>query len=293
MTRKWLPMKYGLLSYSSMSKFLECPRKFAFQYIDKLEVESEEGVGLLRGRLFHNIIDTRDFSKSDAEPSLEQHNRALVRAAAKMFLEKKDRGDFPVVTSTEQKIINEKEQFIGYVDEMSVDEVSGNWMVGELKTGSKFDPVKYAIAETKHQTALYKGMADEFCAERFLSPQDFAGLNYKEIIFPNIKPLKGRGKNAVQETMEDFEKRAYEKTLVLHKIVKVADSTVNSALMTFRHVLDGIDNLGKNSDNYPKNCNSCLHPYFGICPYFKACWGVDISLQDNISSDIDSSELPE
>lgn len=290
MTRKWLPMKYGLLSYSSMSKFLECPRKFAFQYIDKAEVEGEDGIGLIRGRVFHSIIDTNNFDALQEIP--DDVNRALVSAVAKLYLKKKERGDFPVVTHTEQKIINEKEQFIGYADEMSVDEKTGNWMVGELKTGSIFNPVKYAIAETKHQTALYKGMAEQFCSERFLSTNDFAGLNYKEVIFPNIKPLKGRGKNAVPESIDAFEARVYDKAQIYHKIVKVSDSTVSDALYTFRNVLDAIDHLGSNPDKYMKNCNSCLHPHFGACQYLELCHGIKINLTDEVSSDIDMGEIP-
>jgi hypothetical protein len=275
-----------------MSKFLECPRKFAYYYIDKIETEFEEGQGLLRGRAFHDVIDSGNFAKIN-EHIKDEPNRALVRAAARRFIEKKAVGDFPPVTHTEQKIVNEEECFLGYADEMSIDENTGAWMVGEMKTSSKFDPVQYAIAETKHQTALYKGMAKPFCSSKFLSVNDFAGLNYKAVVFPFIKPLKGRGKAAVAETMEDFEKRAYEKTMILHKIIPVKDNIVDDAMFTFRHVVASIDHIGKNSNRYPKNCGSCNHNFFGLCEYFEICTGLNITLQDEISSDIDSSELPE
>jgi hypothetical protein len=276
-----------------MTKFLECPRRFAYHYIDKIETTFEEGIGMLKGRAFHDAIDSGNFDKLDENLGNHEPEKRLVKAAVRMFREKKERGDFPVVTHTEQKIINEEECFLGYMDEVSIDDKSGLWMVGEMKTSAKFDPVAYAIAETKHQTALYKGMAKPFCSSKFLSVNDFAGLNYKAVIFPFIKPLKGRGKNAVAETLDAFEQRAYEKTMILHKIVPVRDNIVNDAMHTFRHTVAAIDHLGKNSDRYPKHCGSCNHIYFGLCEFIEVCMGIKVSLQDDISSDIDSSELPE
>jgi hypothetical protein len=175
---------------------------------------------------------------------------------------------------------------------MTVDEESGNWMLGEMKTGGKFDPVAYAIAETKPQTALYKAMSVPFCSERFLSHKDFAGLSFKQIVFPFIKPLKGRGKNAVPETMEDFELRAFDKTMILHKIIKVQDQTVANAVYTFRHVLASIDHLGPRSENYPRNCQACNHPWFGLCAYFEICHGIKLDLGESIGSDIDTEDAP-
>ena len=290
--RFWLPMRSGLLSFSAMSKFQECPRKWALQYIDNVQIEQEEGDGLLRGRAFHEAIETNDPEQAAANLK-DQADGALVRAASRKYLEAKQRGDFPKVTHVEQKIINEERQFIGYVDEMSIDDDNGNWMIGEMKTTKKFNPVEYAIMDIKPQTALYKAMSTPFCSSMGLSVKDFAGLSCKKIVFPGIRPLKGRGKNAVPEAIEDFEKRAYDGVAIYHKIVKVTERVENDALLAFQHTLESIDHLGADSSRYPKHSNSCLHPYFGICPFFQTCHGINLSLNDDIGSNLDCNELPD
>jgi hypothetical protein len=275
-----------------MNLFQECPRHYAWRYIDKPDLPDEpEGTGLLRGRAFHVAVEHNDHNHLGEDHALGSTDQALVRAAAKRYLMMKRAGDFPVETHQEQKIISEEEQFYGRVDSMTVDEDSGLWMVGEMKTSGRFDPTAYAIAETRPQTALYKAMSKQFCSDNFLSHKDFAGLSYKQVVFPFIKPLKGRGKNAVPETLEDFELRAFGKTLVLHKILKVSEQVEKSAVHAFRHTLAAIDHLGPNSNNYPKHCGACINPW-GLCEDFELCHGLKVSMTDDTKLDVDCEDVP-
>jgi hypothetical protein len=301
--RFWLPVRTGLLSYSAMSKFQECPRRYAFSYIDKPDLPDEpEGRGLLRGRAFHTAVENNDHTNLGKDHGLDHVNYVLVRAAAKRYLIMQKAGNLPNAKYQEQKIINEEEQFFGKVDNMDVDEDSGLWTLGEMKTG-KFDPTAYALAETRPQTALYKAMSKQFCSDNFLSHKDFAGLNYIHVDFPNVKPHafkpapksgKNKGIERPAESVEDFELRAFDQTRILHQVLKVRDETVKSAVNDFRYTLAAIDHLGPNSNRYPKHCNACKHPFFGLCEYAEICHGMKLFLTDDapVTLDVDCEDVP-
>ena len=56
-------MKYNPYSASSISTFLQCPRKFKYSKIDKIPVEFRETLALTKGKIIHSL--------------LEHHNKSL------------------------------------------------------------------------------------------------------------------------------------------------------------------------------------------------------------------------
>lgn len=261
------------LSYSSIKRFQECPRSWALHYIDKIDSALDEKPAIQRGHMFHECIEHNDPSIVMDEVGMSPFDQQQVFHAAVKYLEISK--SLPVPTAKEVKIINEEHGFIGYADSVTIND-NGAWLIGEMKTTSYNDPVQWAMHQISQQTALYKTMSRPFCAENFITQKDFVGSSFKQIVFSNKKPLKGRGKSAVSETPQDFGMRIKGDIKVLHQIFTVTPEVESSAMQTFNYVKSMIKHLGDKSNNYPKCQNSCKS-FYGLCEYFEHCWQLNLS----------------
>lgn len=276
-------MKKKLHSYSSIRSFLDCPRMWAYKYIDEVELEFSGSVAMDKGKMFHELVEAENAIMPMADNGLSLFDTAIVRSAAKKYLDMAH--TLPKPTKREVKIINEEKQFIGFADSITIND-DNSWLIGEMKTSSRFDPVEWAINQVSMQTALYKVMSKPWCAENFLSQNDFQGVSFKKIILSAKKPLKGRGKSAVPETLEQYEERIKDDAKVYHQIFAVSEAQERCAIQTYDYVLASIKNLGEKSDAYPK-CNNRCKTAYGVCDYFEHCWGFGFDTQEEGSIDYD------
>ena len=273
-----------LLSYSSMRKFLECPRKWALEKLDNLTVEGEINIPMTRGRAFHECVEMNDPSLVMKNPDLDLFDKQLIYHAVIKYAEVAE--TIPKPTMKEVKIINEEHGFIGFKDSVTIND-DNTWLIGEMKTSARLDPIEWATYQVSHQVGLYKAMCGEWCKDNFLAQEDFAGCSFKKIVFGNKKPRKGRGKNAVPETPEAYIEWAKKDIQVYHQIFKVSEEVQKSALQTFFFVKNAIEHLGNKSENFPKCQNSCKNMY-GICEFFEHCWQIsatDTDEETNIEYD--------
>lgn len=272
-----------LLSYSGIRLFFDCPRAWAFKYLDKVELYSPVNIPMAKGKLFHALVENNSCVLPPEASAISQYDAAVVVSAARKYIETAH--TLPQASMREVKIINEEKGFIGYADSITINP-DNTWLVGEMKTSSKFDAVEWAINHVNLQTALYKAMSKEWCAQNFLMPEEFAGTSFKKIIFSGKKPLKGRGKNAVPETVEEYTERIKDDAKVYHQIFKVNEVQERCAIQTFDYVKEMTKHLGARSENYPK-CNSHCKTSYGVCDYFEHCWGMNIEAENEGEIDYD------
>jgi hypothetical protein len=286
-------MKYklpgsGLMSYSAMSLFLGCPRKYGYKYFDRVDTEERDTSAMDRGRAFHLLVELSGTQKAVTQAFIEvgesYHELARVRVAYERYRDMEQSGALPKMTAREVKIVSEEHQFIGYVDMIGVDD-NGKWRLGELKTTQRFDPVKWATLRINQQIALYTSFADEFAHKEFLSMGDLEGVSYRTVQLSGKKPLEAskvqttptgrpkKGARAEKESPDDFERRIAGDTQVYHQMVHPTREACLSAAQGFRFVKEAVHSARGRSDALPKSAGNCF-AYNRACEYFAHCWGM-------------------
>lgn len=277
----------GLLSYSGMALFLGCPRKYGYRYFDKVEQEVTDTSALDRGRVFHLLVEKNgDVSphKLATEVGGDMYELAKVTAAYSAY--RKMAAALPSLDLKEVKIVSEEHQFIGFVDGIGI-EASGQWRLGEMKTTTRFDPLKWATLAINPQIALYTAFAGEFAHGEFLALSDLQGVSYRTVTYsgkdplePSKNPLTPKTgkvrKNArlEKETVNDYARRIAGDSQVYHQMVSPTEEARLSALQSFGAVKEAIHDARGRSGDLVKNAGNC-HAYGRPCEYFEHCWGLN------------------
>lgn len=275
-----------------MMEFFACPRRYAFRKIEKIEPEDTPAPALDRGTAFHHLVETGGRERDAALVDLDPFEAARVTTAYAEYKALEDSGALPSMTHREVKIVNEEAQFLGYVDMIAVDDVTGKWRLGELKTTMKFDPMKWATLRINTQICLYTAMSIEFAHAQFLDMADMEPVSYRTVLFSGKKPLlptkSARRKTA--ETPEEFEARIKADPKVYHQLVAPDQLAIRSALHTFEKAKEGIDTYFNNPADAPKNPGSC-HLYNRACDFFEHCWGMKPELPETALTENDLDKL--
>lgn len=262
----------GLLSFSGMSTFLSCPRKYAYRYIDKVEAEDTDTSAMDRGKAFHKLVEKAGNVGAD-ELELEPYDHARVTTAYKVYENLQINSALPVLNHHEVRIIDEQHQFIGYIDGVGIQE-SGKWYLGEVKTTASFDPIKWATLATDYQIALYSNFCGDFAHEQFLAKEDLRGVSYRTIVMTKKRPLSVTKKRLTEESPEDYASRIAGDAKVYHQMVVPLEAAKNDALQSFAVVKDAIHGLRGDSKKAHKNPGNC-RAYNRPCEFFEHCWQVN------------------
>lgn len=269
-----LPGK-GLLSYSGMSTFLGCPRKYAYRYIDHVEEESGDRSAMYRGTAFHKLVEFGGaVTDGDTLTQVDgnEYEAAKVKAAFSVYHAMETDGLLPKMNHREVRLLSDEHQYIGYVDMMGVDD-DGKWRLGELKTTARFDALKWGTLSINTQIALYTAFAGEFAHEQFLDMNDLEGVSYRTVLLSAKRPLKPTNKRLGMETPDAYAARIAGDAKVFHAMVSPSEEARVSALQSFNAVKEAVHDLGGNSGKAIKNPGNC-HSYGRACEYFEHCWKI-------------------
>lgn len=279
----------NLLSYSGMTTYLACPRKYAHRYIDKIEMEDVDTSAMDRGRAFH-LLAQHWGKVSDAlllhELDNDQFELAKVQDAFNAYVNMTQSGALPVLNLQEVKIVSEEHQFIGYVDGIKIDDATGQWMLGEIKTAARLDPVKWATLSVNQQISLYTSFAGEFAHGQFLDLDDLIGTSYRTVTLSQKRPSKGTKKDPRPEGADAFAKRIAGDSAVYHQMVKPTAEACHSARQSFEHVKAAVHDLNGDAKRAVKNSGNC-YAYNRPCEYFAHCWGLEPEVKDDQLVEID------
>jgi len=277
----------GLLSNSAMNMYFTCPRKYGYKYFDKVPTEEVAAAAMDRGSAFHQLVE--DDGKTVEDVLLDIVGRDLfelakVKVAYTKYRTFQDRGLLPKLEKNEEKLISEEHQFIGYCDNIGVQD-NGKWMLGEIKTTTRLDPLKWNLLEMNTQISLYSIFLKEFAHKNFLDWDDYLGVSYRTITMSQKKPLLQNKRNKSDETAHEFRERIKNDSDVFHKIVRPTDDAKHSALQAFETAKAGISEMRGRSDAGCKNTNNCF-AWGRACEYFTHCHGLDPH-NDSVSGTID------
>jgi hypothetical protein len=191
---------------------------------------------------------------------------------AKKYKKLEDEGKILKPTHKEQMILNEEHQFVGYADDFLIDEQKGNWCLGENKTVAQTSIFGLHKVMNSFQTALYLEMCGPFLSKFYMSKKDVRCVEVREILVPSIKPLKGRGKNAIPEDDTQFFDRCFEKIQINAMQGLPTEETRKRALITFQKVKEAIDFNRDNEERYHCNHDMCFG-FWGRkpCPFVLHC----------------------
>lgn len=274
----------GALSFSSMSMFTACQQRFANRYVHRLQTEFIGTDSMDRGWAFHKMVENIEnpepvvasvFSRLKNSYEFERVNSAFNEFRSKV----KD-GLVPLLKGSELKLYSEQHQFVGFVDRYDIDEETGQWQLGEMKTSSRFDFNSWLLAPFSFQTALYLKLAmDEWAPSQTLSREDFAGYAYEKVIFSGKKPLKAT-KTKPEETPAQFRERIKGDTKVYHQRIEANVEIQAQAMQAFESAKEGVDLIMRNPSHATKNPSNCFQ-WGRPCEYMRQCWGLD--MEDAIS----------
>ena len=280
----WLPVK--LMSYSAMSLFQGCPRRYAFRYIDKIPADWQGTGAMDRGTAFHALVE-HDGAMPEGLPELNPFDTAKVKSGFRKYKEYQAAGHLPEMEVGELKLVDEERQFIGYVDRHAILK-NGAWRLGEMKTSERFDPMQWQLYPVNPQIALYAEMAQKWANANLLSNDDFLGFSVQKVIFSAKRPGKAR-KSKAAESPEAFAERIREDTRIFVQNVTPSEVVRAEALLTFEHVKESVDHLGSSSSRYPKNIGNCMN--FGrICEFAAHCHGAAFSEGQESLLDVDMTD---
>ena len=284
MSTKRYKLPNGALSFSAMSTFNSCQQRFANRYVHKIQTEFTFSDAMDRGWAFHKMVEHIDnpesviasvYSRLKNTYEFERVNAAFID-----FRDKVSQGVIPLLKGAELRLHSEKHQFIGFVDRYDIDEATGQWKLGEMKTSSRFDFNSWILAPFSFQTALYKVLAmEEWAPSQTLSREDFAGYEYEKVIFSGKRPGKAT-KTKPEETPAQFRERIKGDAKIYHQRIDVSNETQAQAMHAFETAKEGVDIIMRSPSAAVKNPANCFQ-WGRPCEYMRQCW--DLDMEDAIS----------
>lgn len=154
--------KYAPYSYSKMSLYKSCPRKFKFNYIDKIKIKSDKVV-FERGNFLHKIFElypNKDFEFKFRFPEVEQEKDSILdfvyssietNERLNKIMKTKLKAEQVFNFNLDLKPIKDKKNsiFTGFIDHLSFDDgilTIVDWKSGKTKNHSSIEQLrKYAI----------------------------------------------------------------------------------------------------------------------------------------------------
>jgi putative RecB family exonuclease len=163
--------KYAPYSYSKIATYEQCPRKFKYQYIDKIPVERKPQIHFDRGKLFHLLLEfngdlnkikeTKDWKEIKEHGLLSKEQIQEVFKIYKTFISEKPGKDivnkkvfmkeFPLGLNQDLELVpyNSDEVLLrGYIDAAYlIDDRDDICIVVDWKSGKYKEPEKQSYAQ--------------------------------------------------------------------------------------------------------------------------------------------------
>ena len=154
-------LKYQPYSFSKISTYKSCPRKFKFQYIDKIG-KYEDSPALIKGRTVHYLIENSQLSPEEYSEEMKQNIQDYP-------------GTLDIKKNFEESDLGKK-----YLRDIDKDAIQ------EFKIGlsNSLEPAEY------NKESLFNGIIDYICVkEGILYLIDFKTGKYREVRFQDYSQL--------------------------------------------------------------------------------------------------------
>ena len=291
MTSQFIPK----MSYSSACLMRKCERKYWLSKVAQAPVDSDASIdteAFLYGKVYHEILEvTRHKRPGDLKAVTLQVGKkhGMVRdqifrvyAMADKYYSCREQTGLVEVAS---EIRFQDEDFIGFIDSLIEDPVSGLWWILDLKTSTRIGAMLAARVHKDYQLNFYASFLDDIVKALKLQKAKFAGVRYSICTRPQAKPKR-------TETLKEYARRAtvqYEEYVV--------DASALDPQMARAFVQEARDRQNilfkiKNIEETKPNFLSC-EDYFKACEYWSHCYGHNVTSTNKIPKTTFSKPSPE
>lgn len=264
------------LSYSSMKVLYNCEQQYFHEKVAKTPVDSdyEDSDAFGVGKAFHKVMEDTLHNKYDKD--------LLLKA---MEDEKVDAEDYPMLAGMLKKYVRVhklsglkvikcelqvtiSKRFNGFIDMIMVNESSGEWWLGDLKTTKMLDKTLIPRLPKDPQLNLYSYFYKDIASAYDLDPDLFQGCRYRAVTKPTIK-MKSK------ETVDQYIDRLEEHCEAYDIEVPFSMMDIKGVWSMHGEAHDRASQLF--AGEAPKrNYNGCIS-YFKPCKFFSQCHGFEFS----------------
>ena len=304
--KDWLPR--GTLSFSAVSCFAQCQRKFWHKYINKTRKDPDavwDPIRMSIGKCFHEILEHSqhmpDFPPDWPTTTGMRYRRKyqlspfeLAKIVAMLIRYRKFHEASGLLPVANEVMIYD-ETIGGFVDSVMVDPVKNEWWILDDKTAVG---MRKGIKESMRrnlQLSIYAALREKLKPAIDASPhadkcKRFAGVIYRCSLKPGIKFDAKKDANfwltVARCTTETYEIRVPVEQLQIDTMFSEVKSTCRTI------------NLHKSlpGEKLPRNLESCL-AYGDTCEFWSQCYGetatdcrntaIVVSLKDEPASEFD------
>ena len=260
-----------LYSYSRISTYKLCPKKYEYVYKHRLFPIDDNNRKLLLGSIVHKGIELKDTNAlldfiDNEIPTPTNESETLITLALAMVEGYFNRFGTSEKTKNEIRFeipISENIGYQGYIDGL-IEEEDGYWLV-EIKTASTIDKTYLDKLDFNEQINNYFYAVKNNYLEDYTLDKPLLGIKYRILKKPLIRQKQ-------TETIIEFRKRLVEKMndpeyIVEHILyrndddLKLAKEYINQDISTIEH-----------AKIFTKTLTACST--FGRCPYMELCMGM-------------------
>lgn len=276
--------KHRGLSYSSLTTFLGCNRRYFHKKIAKAPIDSDVEEDLLSfeiGKWFHRVLEV-------TEHELDGVTQAGVRSIGEEFRLDVDEYLLMIVAmlksyksmhkkaglkATHFETVIETEDFYGIVD-VILQDGEGNWWIGDMKTAATHNKMMIPSLTRNAQLSLYALHHKELAKSLGLDPEKFKGCRYR--VTTKSKSVKRSNETDAKfverllDTVKSYDYIIPKEMLDTDIIRGIHESAVAHMELNSEETFANLPTAVK--DSYPQNFNNCLN-FFRPCEFWSRCYG--------------------
>ena len=278
--KDWLPK--GCLSFSALSCYSQCKRKFWHRYINHTKKDPDaqwDPIRMTIGKCFHQILEDTCHAPTFAEDwpttigmkyrrkyQLSPFEMAKIVAMLIRYAEF-HRASELIPIADECMVYDET--IGGFIDSVMVDPRRMEWWIVDNKSAAGMRPGLKESIRRNLQLSIYAGLRDKLAkiiAESAYPHATFAGVIYRCSVKPGIK-YNTKVDQDFWATVQRCTTETYEIRVPFEKME--IDTIFSEVKDTCREI-----NLHKSLKNMrmPRNLENCL-AYGSNCDYWSQCYG--------------------
>lgn len=273
--------KSNPLSYSSMSEFKGCERRYFYRKVARYPTDedyNDNQIHFAVGKAFHGVQEDtlHEYANLTSEAKMK-----VLRKNCKQY-EVKDVDNISVVgalaeiysryhLASKSKIIGcepkiQTDNFLGFVD--AVAQNDQGWFIIDLKTSGQRVENQAPLMAQNVQLNLYAFYRDKLAEMYNLKNSDFLGVSYRNTLKPKIK-------RKPQELSTDYIDRLVDSgkifTTDFFVPIKNLDPTAHMLSLVNTHTQIQ-EKLKYGEGRFHRNFGNCMS-YFKPCQFFSRCHG--------------------
>jgi len=282
------------LSYSGCCTLFECEKKFYLGRIARVapDPDAPDSHALRFGTAFHYVLEHTMHLKTAESPH-------LLREAVNM--EDLDEEDYYRLAAMLNSYYRMHEAsglrahacevpiyldwYRGYVDVILVDDKTGGWWMGDIKTAGQLTEASFVRLKNDPQLTIYSANKALVAAATGLDVGKFQGIAYRTNLKPRDKPRKDEVVATYCGRVKPVSYSAYIRESMLNQVRM--ENIFKSMYLRALELKNGRQPL--------QNFSACVNSYGRVCEFWSQCYGSKFSetRQPILHSSVSLRQAPE